>query len=78
MGDYDSRTALHVAACEGHGQMIDCLIAHGALIHAKDRSVGYDVLVYERECSPKPATIENEFGYIVMDVSLRSPVRHYF
>ena len=56
--------------------MIDCLIAHGALIHAKDRSVGYDVLVYERECSPKPATIENEFGYIVMDVSLRSPVRH--
>ena len=37
LGDYDNRTALHIAVCEGHPEMVDYLIEQGALIHAKDR-----------------------------------------
>ena len=36
-GDFDGRTPLHVAVCEGHEAMTDLLIKSGALIHAKDR-----------------------------------------
>ena len=36
-GDFDGRTPLHVAVCEGHEAMTELLIKSGALIHAKDR-----------------------------------------
>lgn len=37
LGDYDGRTPLHVAACEGHLKMVQYLLSHGASVHAKDR-----------------------------------------
>lgn len=35
--DYDKRTALHLAAAEGHYDIVDFLIKNGADIHLKDR-----------------------------------------
>jgi len=36
--DYDQRTALHLAVCAGHEQVVKCLVEqHGANIHVKDR-----------------------------------------
>ncbi|XP_069772650.1 60 kDa lysophospholipase isoform X2 [Narcine bancroftii] len=35
--DYDGRTPLHVAACEGHLQVVHYLLEHGATVYAKDR-----------------------------------------
>lgn len=36
-GDYDNRTALHLAAAEGHEEVVKYLIRKGADINAKDR-----------------------------------------
>jgi Ca2+-binding EF-hand superfamily protein len=35
--DYDSRTALHIACAEGHGEIVDSLLEAGADVAAKDR-----------------------------------------
>ncbi|XP_062904114.1 60 kDa lysophospholipase isoform X1 [Mobula hypostoma] len=35
--DYDGRTPLHVAACEGHLQVVQYLLEHGATVYAQDR-----------------------------------------
>ncbi|XP_039597361.1 60 kDa lysophospholipase [Polypterus senegalus] len=35
--DYDGRTPLHVAACEGHLKCVQYLLSHGATVYAKDR-----------------------------------------
>ncbi|XP_078724153.1 60 kDa lysophospholipase isoform X1 [Lampetra fluviatilis] len=35
--DYDGRTALHVAACEGNLALVDYLLSCGATVYAKDR-----------------------------------------
>ncbi|GLJ17124.1 hypothetical protein SUGI_0296330 [Cryptomeria japonica] len=35
--DFDSRTALHVAACEGHKDVVSLLINRGADVNCKDR-----------------------------------------
>ncbi|XP_066550266.1 60 kDa lysophospholipase isoform X2 [Amia ocellicauda] len=35
--DYDGRTPLHIAACEGHLKVVQYLLCHGATVYAKDR-----------------------------------------
>ncbi|XP_078262606.1 60 kDa lysophospholipase isoform X2 [Rhinoraja longicauda] len=35
--DYDGRTPLHVATCEGHLHVVQYLLEHGATVYAKDR-----------------------------------------
>ncbi|XP_036065827.1 60 kDa lysophospholipase isoform X1 [Oryzias melastigma] len=37
LGDYDGRTPLHVAACEGHLKVVQYLLSHGASVYVKDR-----------------------------------------
>lgn len=37
LGDYDGRTPLHIAACEGHLKVVQYLLIHGATVYAKDR-----------------------------------------
>uniref|UniRef100_A0A667XC55 asparaginase n=1 Tax=Myripristis murdjan TaxID=586833 RepID=A0A667XC55_9TELE len=37
LGDYDGRTPLHIAACEGHFKLVQYLLSHGATVYAKDR-----------------------------------------
>ncbi|KAH9301599.1 hypothetical protein KI387_013182, partial [Taxus chinensis] len=35
--DFDDRTALHVAACEGHAHVVNLLLSRGANVNARDR-----------------------------------------
>nr|XP_046269115.1 60 kDa lysophospholipase isoform X2 [Scatophagus argus] len=35
--DYDGRTPLHIAACEGHLNVVKYLLSYGATVYAKDR-----------------------------------------
>ncbi|XP_057870141.2 integrin-linked protein kinase 1 isoform X2 [Cryptomeria japonica] len=35
--DFDDRTALHVAACQGHAHLVHLLISRGANVNARDR-----------------------------------------
>jgi lysophospholipase len=35
--DYDKRTALHIAAAEGHIEVVKYLVTNGASVHARDR-----------------------------------------
>lgn len=37
LGDYDGRTPLHIAACEGHLNLVQYLLGNGATVYAKDR-----------------------------------------
>ncbi|XP_068607991.1 60 kDa lysophospholipase [Brachionichthys hirsutus] len=37
LADYDGRTPLHIAACEGHLSVVRYLLSHGATVYAKDR-----------------------------------------
>lgn len=37
IGDFDDRTALHVAACEGHAKVVEFLLKQGANVNARDR-----------------------------------------
>uniref|UniRef100_A0A3P9P3L7 asparaginase n=1 Tax=Poecilia reticulata TaxID=8081 RepID=A0A3P9P3L7_POERE len=37
LGDFDGRTPLHIAACEGHLRLVQYLLNQGASVHAKDR-----------------------------------------
>uniref|UniRef100_A0A3B4ABL5 asparaginase n=1 Tax=Periophthalmus magnuspinnatus TaxID=409849 RepID=A0A3B4ABL5_9GOBI len=37
LGDYDGRTPLHVACCEGNLKTVQYLLSHGATVYAKDR-----------------------------------------
>eukprot|EP00250_Pteridium_aquilinum_P035839 c9990_g1_i1 orf=649-1539(+) len=37
IADFDDRTALHVAACEGHARVVNLLVKNGANVNARDR-----------------------------------------
>ncbi|TDG99379.1 hypothetical protein EPR50_G00193770 [Perca flavescens] len=37
LGDYDGRTPLHVAACDGKLKLVEYLLLNGATVYAKDR-----------------------------------------
>lgn len=37
LGDYDGRTPLHIASCEGHLNVVQYLLSQGATVYAKDR-----------------------------------------
>ncbi|KAM4625367.1 60 kDa lysophospholipase [Polymixia lowei] len=37
LGDYDGRTPLHIASCEGHLKVVQYLLSHGTTVYAKDR-----------------------------------------
>ncbi|XP_063058970.1 60 kDa lysophospholipase-like isoform X2 [Engraulis encrasicolus] len=37
MEDYDGRTPLHIASCEGHLKVVEYLLSQGATVYAKDR-----------------------------------------
>lgn len=37
LSDYDGRTPLHIAACEGYINVVQYLLSHGASVYARDR-----------------------------------------
>jgi lysophospholipase len=37
VADYDGRTPLHIAACEGHFKVVELLLKNGANLHLRDR-----------------------------------------
>ena len=37
MADYDGRTALHIACCEGHVDLVKYMLDLGAPVHVRDR-----------------------------------------
>ena len=53
-GDYDRRTALHLGAAEGHLEVVDFLIAHGADVNAQDRWRGTPL----RDARDHPEVVE--------------------
>ena len=38
MSDYDGRTPLHIASCEGHLDVVNHLLEYGAPVHKRDRN----------------------------------------
>ncbi|CAO3589422.1 unnamed protein product [Absidia cylindrospora] len=76
--DYDGRVPLHVASREGHTEIVEFLLKHGAVIHVRDRSGHtplYEALVWKRSevvrmlCRAGAHLAESEmddFGYTWM------------
>jgi lysophospholipase len=76
--DYDGRVPLHVACREGHIQIVEFLLKHGAAVHVRDRSGHtplFEALVWKRSevvqmlCRAGAHLAETEgddFGYIWM------------
>jgi lysophospholipase len=52
--DYDGRTPLHIAACEGHYETIEYLLLHGSSVHILDRfghTPLFDAIQFKKERS---------------------------
>lgn len=76
--DYDGRVPLHVACREGHIQIVEFLLKHGAAVHVRDRSGHtplYEALVWKRSevvqmlrraGAHLAETEGDDFGYIWM------------
>ena len=56
-GDYDGRTALHVAACEGHLHIVEYLLRLGANVRARDRFGNSPLDDARRETHPAVAEL---------------------
>ncbi|KAI8086569.1 asparaginase-domain-containing protein [Halteromyces radiatus] len=76
--DYDGRVPLHVASREGHIEIVEFLLKHGAAVHIRDRSGHtplYEALVWKRSevvrmlcrAGAHLAEVElDDFGYVWM------------
>ncbi|KAL3926187.1 MAG: hypothetical protein SGBAC_013573, partial [Bacillariaceae sp.] len=64
-GDYDKRTAMHVAAGEGHAAIVKVLCESGANVNAQDRWGGRALDDAERSKHHKCANILKQFGALI-------------
>lgn len=58
--DYDNRTALHLAASEGHAPIVELLLHYKANVNLIDRwqrTVSCDIILFNLHCSIKYQTI---------------------
>ncbi|KAI8992406.1 asparaginase-domain-containing protein [Pilobolus umbonatus] len=76
--DYDGRVPLHVASREGHYRIVECLLLHGASIHARDRAGHtplFDAIVEKRA---EVVRILRDAGAHLAETEVNDMVPHWF